>query len=305
MTHGHMPKELLEAEWADLNSAELLMFCRDRLHAFGQFDSQRGDKETIYFPEAREACEFAVTMDAGRVLRIKPGATFDAEKWDKIAEDIDKTLIAGTAKVGREYSFSAHRVLGSWRGSRSGVQILPPPPDAPRAPVEMAEHPFILEFPITPSDFWPITNRRRLVEHRKFTLLLNALLRPRINIQNHRPGFFWGNTGVLRNRSGWSEKFKQWLTWLRSFVWKPSPKGFTADWVQHYFFANLGPVVTETLSDADGDRLQEVASNDYYTNVGGHDGQGLRVPTDLDESICLYVRCLLLIEKSSIALHFG
>ena len=39
----------------------------------------------------------------------------------------------------------------------------------------MAEHTFILEFSIAASDFWPVTNRRRLVEHRKYTLLLNTL----------------------------------------------------------------------------------------------------------------------------------
>jgi hypothetical protein len=57
-------------------------------------------------------------------------------------------MLGGTVKIGRDYSFSGFRVAGSWRGDRSGLQILPPPEQAPRAPVEIAEHPFILEFPV-------------------------------------------------------------------------------------------------------------------------------------------------------------
>jgi hypothetical protein len=176
---------LLKAEWANITSAELLILCRARV-SFGQFDGA-GPKNTIYFPQAREYCEFSIKMDRDRVLEINLGDAFDTEKWKKLSEHIDKTLISATKIVGREYSFAGHRVGGFWRGARSGVQIVPPPPNAPRAPVEMAEHPFILEFPIAASDFLPITNRRRLVEHRKVTLLLNTLLRSRISLQSHRP----------------------------------------------------------------------------------------------------------------------
>src|ERR1700674_1453166 len=59
-----------------------------------------------------------------------------------------RLFINGPQKVGREFSFNTFRVGGWWRGERSGVQILPPPEGAPRAPVEIADHPFILEFPI-------------------------------------------------------------------------------------------------------------------------------------------------------------
>ena len=94
-----------------------------------------------------------------------------------VRDEIEKSILAGPNKVGRECSFSGFRVLGSWQGIRSGVQILPPPEDAPRAIVEIAEHPFILEFPRKASDLDEITNYRRIREHHRLTQLLNVLLR--------------------------------------------------------------------------------------------------------------------------------
>ena len=57
--------------------------------------------------------------------------------------------------------------------------------------------------------------------------------------------------------------------------------------MQEFYFAKLGEAVTSEFSTPTGDKLEEVASDEYYTVVG-HDGLGLRVPDDLDESICRY-----------------
>ena len=70
---------------------------------------------------------------------------------EQVVEEIERTELY---KIGRDCSFSSFRVTGSWRGKRSGVQILPPPPDAPQTSIEIAEHPFILEFPVKVSDLW-------------------------------------------------------------------------------------------------------------------------------------------------------
>ena len=165
--------------------------------------------------------------------------------------------------MGRKYSFSSFRVPGSWRGERSGVQILPAPDDAPRADVEMADHPFILEFPIQASDFWRVTNHRRIRSHRNLTLLLNVLLAGRTSVIPPRSGHFW--------------------------AWLPPDHDGRGDfrWAQHFYFAKLGKVVIGQLSSPNAELLAEVESEEYYGTVG-HDGRGLRVPTDLDDSICSY-----------------
>ena len=51
----------------------------------------------------------------------------------------------------------------------------------------------------------------------------------------------------------------------------------------------LGKVVVDEISPPASKQLEEVVPEEYYTKVG-HDGKGLRVPTDLDQSICLYLQ---------------
>jgi hypothetical protein len=55
----------------------------------------------------------------------------------------------------------------------------------------MAEHPFILEFPVKVSSQWPIANHRRLRNHRFLTLLLNILLAGRTCVQPRRYRHLW------------------------------------------------------------------------------------------------------------------
>jgi len=93
-------------------------------------------------------------------------------------------------------------------------------------------------------------------------LLLNVLLMGRINVQPIQPEHFWANLGWKRN--------------------KPQIR-----WVQHWYFADIGNVIRINPSPPTGSPLEELSPPDYYTQRG-HDGKALRVPTDLDESICCY-----------------
>ena len=145
------------------------------------------------------------------------------------------------------------------------MQILPLPTDAPRAPCEIAEHPFILEYPVKVSDLWRITNFRRVREHRQLTFLLNVLLAGGTTIQPRRPRHLW----AVAHEEG---------------VASPEVK-----WVQEFYFANVGEVVQDDLSPPATEMIEEVDPGTYYTTVG-HDGRSLRVPADLDDSICCYMR---------------
>jgi hypothetical protein len=178
-----MTSNLLSTTWRNLDSFELRLLLDKRIGGPGQYDGLPNNPNKLYLPLAGSSCRIGLTFRDKKIIAIEPGPAFDAAHWGRVSEEIEKSLLAGPLKVGREYSFSSFRVLGSWRGDRSGVQIVPPPDDAPRAHVEMADHPFILEFPIKESDFWPITNHRRLREHRNLTLLLNVLLAGRTSLQ--------------------------------------------------------------------------------------------------------------------------
>lgn len=255
-----MKTNLLSETWTNLDYFELMQLLHNRIGYPGQYDGLLPNK--LYLPLADSTCRIVLNFRDKKIVAIEPGPAFNADEWEQVSEEIEKSIVNGLWKLGREYSFSSFRVQGSWRGDRSGVQILPPPDDAPRADVEMAEHPFILEFPIKASDLWPITNHRRLQEHRNLTLLLNVLLAGRTSLQPRRPKHFWASVSLDNN--------------------DPEIK-----WVQQFFFAKLGKAVIDEFSLPASEHLEQVGPEEYYTKVG-HDGKGLRVPTDLDPSICSY-----------------
>src|SRR5258706_11592272 len=143
-----MAENLLRASWAKLDSQELRLLLNKRIGGTGQIDSREANLIRLYLPLAGESCRVALTYEDKKIVAVEPGSAFDAAEWQRIADEKENAILVGPLKVGREYSFSSFRVPGSWRGERCGVQILPPPPEAPRASVGIAEHPFILEFPI-------------------------------------------------------------------------------------------------------------------------------------------------------------
>jgi hypothetical protein len=168
MGNWQVMANLLRESWKDLDSHELRLLLEKRLGGRGQYDGRAANPNKLYLPLARASCRVALTFRDGQIVAVEPGPAFNPAEWQSIADEIENAILVGPRQVGREYSFSGFRVLGSWRGTHSGVQILPPPPEAPRASVEMAAHPFILEFPIigAPNDLWPITNHRRFGESR-------------------------------------------------------------------------------------------------------------------------------------------
>jgi hypothetical protein len=252
-----MTASLYRASWSDFDAAELRFVLLELIGKPGQYDGLPEDEHSFYLPLAREACQLKLTFsNEKQIVAIEPGPAFNSARWARVVEEIERTA---PRKVGRDWSFSSFRVQGSWRGQRSGVQILPPPAAAPAAPVEMAEHPFILEFPLVASDNFSITNFRRRREHRQLTLILNVFLSGRTTHPTRQCRHLWAVDG-----------------------------GQPAKWVQESYFADLGTIVREDLSPPAAEALEEVEPEAYYATVG-HDGKGLRVPADLDDSICCYL----------------
>jgi hypothetical protein len=260
---GIMATNLLRPGWRDLDSRELRILLGERIGGPGQYDGRETAPDRIYLPLAGAQSRVVLTYGDRRIVSVEPGQAFDAAEWERIAEEIETSVLTGPMKVGRDYSFSSYRVEGSWRGELSGVQILPPHPAAPSAPVLMAQHPFILEFPVQESGLWKLTNHRRIREHRNLTLLLNILLAGRTNLQPRRGDHLWG------------------------CFW---PEGGSPEirWVQNIYFAPFGECMLDVPSPLPAERLEEIEADLYFSAVMGIDGRGLRVPSDLDESIYRY-----------------
>jgi hypothetical protein len=254
---------LLSEAWKNYDSYELRLLLDKHIGGPGQYDNRSKNSNKFYLPLARKSCRIALTFRDKKIIAIESGPAFDAAEWSRVAKEIEESL-AGSAKFGREYSFSSFRVQGSWRGLRSGVQILPPPDKAPVAPLEQAEHPFILEFPVLASIVWPLTDHRRTRQHQKLTHLLNVLLRGRTSLQPRQPENFWANISRKDNEPQFG-------------------------WIQESSFTELGDSIVDKPSPPAVKQLEEVEPEDYYTQIG-HDGKGLRVPADLDESISRYLR---------------
>lgn len=243
-------------KWPDLDSDELRILLHERIGGPGQADlADIGSRKAIkfYLPMAGPTGRVVLKFKDKKVVAIERGQAFDTTEWEQISNEIEHSILEGATSVGREYCFSGRRVTGSWRGERSGVQILPAPADAPIAPVELADHPFILEFPLMVAGLNSITNHRRARKHRDLTLLLNVLLVGGAKSMGFRSTHCWAGT----------------------------------QWVQQWFSHPLNPYITDTLSAPAADQLEELEPK-RYDAILGNDGTGLRVPSDLDQSIRSY-----------------
>jgi hypothetical protein len=135
---GGVTANLLSEAWTNLDSFELRLLLDKRVGGSGQYDGRANSPNTLYLPLAGPSCRIQLTFRDKEIVAIEPGPAFDAAEWDRVSVEIENTILAGPLKMGREYSVSSFRVLGSWRGDHSGVQILPPPDDTPRG-VEPAD----------------------------------------------------------------------------------------------------------------------------------------------------------------------
>jgi hypothetical protein len=292
MKRKQLPQNLLSEAWTDLDSDELRLLLGERFGpGLGQYD---GDDGKLYLPLARAQSRIALIFDGNEIVAVEPGEAFNATEWERVNQEIERSVLTGTPKTGRDYSFSSFPVRGSWRGRRSGVQILPAPDGAPRA--AGADDPFILEFQIKGSDLWVITNHRRIREHRKLTLLLNALLVGRTSCLSQRHGALWASVPPDEDKpSRWRlasravAKVCDVTKFCRSRINRRTWPNIK--WVQEWYFAPLDRAVLDEPSPPAADRLEEIEPEEYYTKVG-NDGRGLRVPADLDESICCYLDLL-------------
>ena len=248
-------------KWPNLDSTELRVLLHEFIGGTGQSDDLGSAKpRNFYLPLAGSSCRVVLKFKGKKIIAIEPGEAFDAAQWQQISNEIEHSITGGT-KVGRDYSFSGRRVKGSWRGEHSGVQILPPPADAPSAPVDQADHPFILEFPLMVSSVDALTNYRRSRKHRDLTLLLNVLLVGGAKSMGFRPTSFW--------------------------AYEPSDLSQTSKWVPQGFFAPLDACLIDQLSAPAAHQLKELTPEEYDAMLG-NDGEGLRVPSNLDQPICSY-----------------
>ena len=251
---------LMPAPWANLDTRELRLLMDEVFGGPGQYDGIH--KTRLHIPLAGDDAQVVLHFKSSRIARITAGPAFDANRWAGFANEVQTGLIDGPRKIARGLSFASQPVQGSWKGKLSGVQILPPPRSAPLPPQLLAEHPFVLEFPLHECSRWSITNHRRLRLHERLSNLLNVLLKQRI-------------TTVPRR----SEQL-----WAIVYAGKTS----RTRWVQRDYFAKTGRVVRSRHAPHSKIPIVTIEPSTYYGTIG-NDGQGLRLPADLDLQIFRYL----------------
>src|SRR5260370_25658549 len=127
-----MPDNLLT--WPDLQPTELMILLHERLGGAWQGDISVRRPSKLYIPMFGPTCRVTLRFDGPKIVAIEPGQAFDRTQWEQISHEIENSVLRGPTGVGREYSFSGRRVTGSWQGTISGVQMLPPPGQRPRVP---------------------------------------------------------------------------------------------------------------------------------------------------------------------------
>src|SRR6266403_1653164 len=184
-----MPDNLLI--WPNLRTAELMIILHERIGGAWQGNISARRPSRLYIPEFGPTCRVVLRFDGPKITAIERGPAFDRRQWEQISSEIENSVSMGPTTVGREYSFSSRRVTGSWRGEHSGVQILPPPGNAPLPTIQPADYPFILEFPLINTRVDQLASHRRIRKHRDLTLLLNILLCGGARLMGFRPPKVW------------------------------------------------------------------------------------------------------------------
>lgn len=252
---------LLPETWRDVDSHELRLLLKERIGGSGQYDLEISGDDPIHIPLAREECKLLLTYKKGYISEILAGPAFISSEWQAIVEEVEKTLRNGADVAARTIAFSSFRVLGVWASQNSSVRILPPPESAPKPQMEIAEHPFVLEYSYKSVVSESVTKYRANVAFQRITLLLNALLIGRTSSQPSSGTSMW--TSRLVNEVPHYE------------------------WSHQGYFASLAdyPPTSELL--ATQSELASIPDVAYY-GVIGLDGNGLRVPESLDDSLAKF-----------------
>ena len=138
--------------------------------------SRAATPDEVTYPGHETEYALKLTYEDGALVAITEGPRLARGDLDALTERITQELIAqGEERIGCAVLFSSVPVEGAF-SYRDALQIIPAPPDAPRPPFQLGEHPFLLEFRFPSSPNWTIRNFRRLLRARELELILSALL---------------------------------------------------------------------------------------------------------------------------------
>lgn len=227
------------------------------------FAEQRDDELIFYLSGA----DWAVRLfyDDDRLARAESGPSFREEDGEYLRNRIATDLLGPQQRsIRRVILFSGLPVLHFLRVDDI-LQLLPAPPGAPRPDFLMAEHPFVLEFPLLTSDVTWVTATRLLRSIDELSWLLNVLLRGTVTSSAGRAEHHW----VFRPGTD--------LTDLRCEYLQ---EGYTAP-------GFIGQTDEFSRPEPYG-AMPLVPASEYYTHRGIQAGEPLNAAADTPELISVF-----------------
>jgi hypothetical protein len=106
---------------------------------------------------------------------------------------IRSTLLENQKQAfGQAICFAQNNSVNGFYRYRDAFQIVPIPPDAPHAPMIVADHPFRLEFQYVSCADAMIDTYRRIATAAKLTRILNTLCNTSVSTRSTYARYFWG-----------------------------------------------------------------------------------------------------------------
>lgn len=163
----------------------------DLAHALGEHvNSAQQDGEDVVYSRAPDKWAIRLRYSGDRLVGAEPGPDLTPDLLDRILERVRQLQAPQDYTVGRTILFSHVRVKG-WCVVDNLLQVLPPPPNVPAAPFEIADHPFVAEFPFYNSSVPWVGSFRYARAADDLRLLLNAVLYPGVRSGAGRPVHRW------------------------------------------------------------------------------------------------------------------
>jgi len=255
-------RDLWEALHGDEVDEPELTTLLDNHFAGGRMEPGSDTVELTKEPGSRGEAALRLRFMDGILVDVDPGPALTVEDLAQLRALVEDALLRPQGEqVARRIFFSRPEVTGWWR-YRDHLQLLPAPPDAPRAGFLMAMHPLVVEFA------YPGTGHSlvRLVRQRFRTwelgLLLNLMLYAQVHVHGDRHSHHW--------------------------VIDPDPE-FQAKYLNEGYHLPGFVVEADSFSSVEGlARMPERPDDTYYTRPGIGSGDVADVPASLSDLLDRY-----------------
>jgi hypothetical protein len=182
-----MPHALFKGLHADLvDHQELLSLLSAH---FGLSQGDRGGG--VLYPR-EDVLRMRVRMKDDRIVDIEPGPLFEPTEVVDLERKVREKLIdKQVPSIHTGIAFSLSTVNGFFRAPGDLFQLIPAPPQAPRPPYVMGDHPLVIEYPVVTSTDWSITGDRSRRALTEWVWFLNAILLDHFSTITSRSRHMW------------------------------------------------------------------------------------------------------------------